>query len=340
MPFVDILISCQGYMLLNKEKGSRTMKALAIAGLAGGLLAWSGLQAGAGNWTGNIQAGAGYWAGDTTYSIGGSAWTPETGSVELPDKISELTFPYDVPLGTVGGNLLYKGRVELHGQIMANLSDPSTKMTDSDWGVFSDNADSLDIYSESDVTLSAFSADVGGRFWFLNTASTNRVVWSLGIGPSLFYQKSDWTVSNVDEWSPSQPRLGHHYEPGKAATYSATTVMPYLDFCAMLKFKKLSGRLGVGIGPALVQDEDDHLLRQKRASADLAGVGVKGSFEARYDITRHLFAQARLAALVVSAQGTQTQEGYGGDMSGYYAEIDETYQSTSVSGDLSIGFAF
>jgi hypothetical protein len=316
------------------------MRTLAITVWVAGLLVGSGLQACAGNWTGNLQAGAGYWAGETTYSIGGEAWTPEDGSVELADKISELTFPYNVPLGTVGGALLYKGRLELHGRVSANLSDPSTKMEDSDWGVFSEDSDSLDIYSESDVTLSAVSADVGVRYWFRNTASTNRMAWSLGIGPSLYYEKSDWTVSNVDQWYPSQPRLGHEYQSGEAATYSATTVMPYVDFCAMLKFKKLSGRLGVGVGPALVQDEDDHILRQKRSTADLAGIGVKGSLEAKYDFTRHLFAQARLSALLVSAEGTQTQEGYGGDLTGWYAEIDETYYSASVSGALSIGLAF
>lgn len=316
------------------------MKALAISALAGVLLAWSGVQAQAGNWTGNLQAGAGYWAGETAYSIGGEAWTPEEGYFQLPDKISELTFPYDVPIGTVGGSLLYKGRFQLHGRVSANLSDPSTKMTDSDWGVFTEDSDSLDIYSESDATLSAVAADVGARFWFRNTVTTNRFGWSLGIGPSLYYEKSEWEISALDQWYPSRPELGHDYESGKVATYSTTTIMPYLDFCALLKFRKLSGRLGIGAGPVLVQDEDDHILRQKRSTADLAGIGVKGSVEVRYDFTRHIFTQARITALAISAEGTQTQEGYGGELTGFYAEIDESYRSTSVSGDLSLGFAF
>jgi len=69
-------------------------------------------------WTGSLQAGVGYWLGDATYSIGGQAWTPETGSVELPNKISELSFPLNVAYGSVGGNLFWQGRYEIFGTVM------------------------------------------------------------------------------------------------------------------------------------------------------------------------------------------------------------------------------
>jgi len=316
------------------------MKTQARIGLMGGLLAWAVFPASAGDWQGNLQAGAGYWAGETRYSIGGTAWTPADGSVDLPGKVSELKFPFDVTFGAVGGSLFYQGQVELHGRVMANITEPSSKMKDSDWGVFSEDPGALDVYSESDAQLSAFSADVGVRYWLLITPTANPVTWSLGVGPSLLYQRCDWTISNVDEWSPSDPGITHQYESGKVATYSATTVMPYLDCSAMMTFKALRLRLGAGLGPVLVHDEDDHLLRQKRSTADMTGVGAITSVEATVDITSHVFIQAKLAGFQVNAFGTQSQKGYGGKLDGYYAEIDETYNSTTFTGDISIGCTF
>lgn len=304
------------------------------------LLAWTGLAAEANNWTGSLQAGAGYWAGETTYSIGGKAWTPQEGTITLPDKISELTFPFDMMFGTVDGSLMYRNQIELHGRVMANLTDPSSKMTDSDWGVLSDDPDTLDVYSRSDATLSAMGADVGARYWVAITTHTNGPAAWIGLGPALLYQQADWTISNVDQWSPSHPELGHQYEPGRAATYSATTLMPYLDICIRMKYRKFSALAEGGVGPVLVQDEDNHMLRQKRSTATLPGMGAKTSLEARYYFTPQCFTRARLSSLLVVAEGTQNQEGYGGKLAGYNADIEETYTSTAVTGDLSFGVAF
>lgn len=290
---------------------------------------------------GSLQAGAGYWMGDATYSIGGEAWTPEEGSIRLNDKISELKFPLDIPYAAIEGNLLLNRRIELFGSYMANLSDPSTKMEDSDWGVFEDSrANTLDVYSESDAELSAHAVEIGARFWFRPTASTNRFTWSIGVGPGVMYQTLDWTISNVEQWYPSHPEYGIDSEAGRAATYHAEIFMPYLNVCVLLKHKRLSGLLEIGAGPALVQDEDDHILREKRSTADLGGIGAKAAAELRYNLTQHLFLLGRLSALAVEATGTSTQEGYGGDMTGYYAEIDEDFSLTAVNGGLAIGYGF
>ncbi len=290
-------------------------------------------------WTGNFQAGAGYWVGDATYSIGGNAWTPEEGSVGLPDKISELSFPLDVAYGSIGGSLCWQNRYEIFGNITGNLTDPSSKMEDSDWGVFSD-AQTLDIYSESDAKLTAIAADVGARYWFYPTGPANRLTLLLGGGPSLLYQHLDWTISNVDQWYPSQPQLGHDPQEGVAATYNSDIVMPYLNACAVVYFHHLSGRMEIGLGPALVRDEDDHRLRQKRSTAVMAGAGVKGAAELRYDLTKRLFALARMEALSIQATGTSTEKGYGGELTGFYAEIDEEFILTSLQGGFSVGYNF
>jgi len=290
-------------------------------------------------WTGSIQAEVGYWLGDATYSIGGQAWSPETGKIQLPDKISELKFPLDVAYGALGGNLFWKNKVEIFGSLSENLTDPSSKMKDSDWGVFDDSG-SLDIYSESDAKLTAVAADVGVRYWFSSTTTTNRSFLLFGIGPSLTYQHLDWTLSNVDQWYPSQPRMAHDTQSGVGATYNADIIMPYLNACALFKFKRISGRLEIGLGPALVQDEDNHVIRQKRSTADMVGVGAKGAVELRYDLSRNIFTLARVSALSVQATGTSTDTGYGGELQGYNAEIDEDFALTSFTGGLAVGYNF
>lgn len=290
---------------------------------------------------GSIQAGAGFWMGNATYSIGGEAWTPETGSIELPDKISELKFPLDVVYGSVAGNLILKNRVEIFGTFMANLTEPSSKMEDSDWGVFEESdSDTLDIYSESDAELSAMGIDVGARYWFRPLISTNRFGWSIGVGPALLYQHLDWTISNVDQSYPSHPEWGHDTEAGLVGTYNSDIVMPYVNACFQIRYKKLSGRAEAGLGPALVQDEDDHILREKRASADMAGIGTKGTLELQYNLTQHLFALARVSLLFIGATGTSTQEGYGGDMTGFYAEVEEDFSMTAFNSGLALGYGF
>lgn len=315
------------------------MNIIKLSILAGGVLVMVGSPVLAGNWKGDLKAGVGYWAGDATYSIGGDAWTPEEGSFRLPDKVSELTFPLDVVFASLGGSLCWKDRLELHGEIMANLTDPSTKVEDSDWGVFEDDGQ-LDVYSESDAQLSAVAVDIGARYWFRRLVSTNRFSWSIGAGPGVMVQQLEWKMSNLDQGYPRYPQVEHDYEPGQVGTYEAQIVMPYVDVSAVFKLKRLGFRAGLGFGPALVSDEDDHILREKRSSADMLGIGVKASGELRYDFTRRLFGLARVDALAIQASGTQEQEGYGGDLVGFRAEVDEEFSSTSVSAGLALGYAF
>jgi hypothetical protein len=298
-----------------------------------------GIVTNAGNWVGEIQAGVGYWAGDATFSIGGSAWTPSEGSMNLPRKISELTFPLDVAYGVVEGSVLLDERLEFRAMVMGNLSQPSTKVTDSDWGVINDSG-TLDIYSESDAELTAFVGDAGARYWFMHTTVTNGMVWSLGVGPGVHYEKLDWTVSNVDQWFPSMPQEGHVYESGQAAKYSAEIVMPYVDVGGKFRDGRISGSAAVGVGPVLGQDKDDHMLRQKKSEGEMTGVGVKAEAEIRYDFTKRWFGAAKVAALAIEATGSQTQEGYGGDLVGFYAEIDEEFSVTAMSGGVAVGYRF
>lgn len=307
----------------------------------GGVVACLAIPVKAGPWKGQVQGGVGYWAGETIYSIGGSAWTPQDGTIELPDKISELKFPLNVACGVVEGSLFYHEQFELHGEVMANLTDPSTKVTDSDFGLFgSSTAGRLDVYSESDATLSATAVDVGLRYWIHDRAVSNRIACAVGFGPTLVYQRTDWTIGNLDQWYPSNPMAPHDREPGQVGTYMAEILMPCMEVSVMARYKAFSGRVTVAAGPALIRDEDNHMLTQKRSTGELTGIGAKSSADLQYNLTKNLFLRGQVNVLSIQAFGTQTQRGYGGDNLGFYGEIDETFSSATASANVAVGCAF
>jgi hypothetical protein len=292
----------------------------------------------AGTWRGEIQAGIGYRAGEAIYSIGGQAWAPEYGTVNFPEKVSELTFPYDVVYGSVEGRFILDQKAEIFAMVMGNISQPSTKVTDSDWGVLSDSE--LDIYSESDTELSSFVGEVGVLYWLNSKTAPYEQGWSIGVGPALYYEQMDWTVSNIDQWYPSNPELEHDYRAGDVATYNVEIMMPYFDVTVVARYWRASCRAEMGVGPAFVKDEDDHLLRQKKMAGDMTGIGVKTEADFRYDFTEAWFGLVNVTALAIGASGTQTQEGYGGELEGFYAEIDEEFSLGTFSGGVAVGYRF
>jgi hypothetical protein len=112
-----------------------------------------------------------------------------------------------------------------------------------------------------------------------------------------------------------------------------------VDVSAMIKMKRATGRLEIGIGPAFVQDEDDHKLREILAKTDMTGFGVKGLAELRYDFTDHLFALARVTVLSIEASGTEENYVYGGEDAGATWEIDHDFSLTSITGGFAVGLA-
>lgn len=302
---------------------------------AGGILALAGAQALAGDWKGTLEAGAGAWDGEASYSIGGTLWDPFYGYDEMPDKISELTFPLDVAFASAGGSLTWKNDFEFRGLATFSLTDPETGITDSDW-----DWDQLVIYSDTDAELSAWTADAGLNCWFWRSRAAEPFGLALGSGLNLLVQHFEWTASNMDQWYPANPEFGHDYFSGNVMTYETDIVLPYASLSAALSCDKLSGRVDIGIGPAYVQDEDDHLLREIRSETDMTGVGLKGSAEVRCDFTAHLFALARVTALSIEADGTEEDTVYGGIDAGDRWEIDHEFSLTLATVGLSLGYAF
>jgi hypothetical protein len=285
--------------------------------------------------TARLWGGPGPLLGRATVQIGGNYDSSEgSGSIGY-FPMSELIYPLNVAAVTVGGEVTLAA-LECHGRLMKTVTQDSYGTAqDSDW----ENADDPDMkttYSECDAELDAWSIDGGIRYWVLNTRHLDA---ALGIG--CFYERLDWDISDLDQWYPQEPELGHDYAEGLVATYEAEALLPYLDVATRLRAGRFTGTLGVGVIPyGTYRDKDDHLLRSKKMEGSADGWGVKGEGEARLQLVQGLFVQLSGDVLYFTGDGTQKQTFYAGEDEGYWAEIDYKAFTTQVNIRGGIGWQF
>ena len=75
--------------------------------------------------------------GDSTYTIGGTFSDNQGNSGEFWDPLSELKWPLDVVMVSLGGQAEF-GRFSVRGEITKNATGNAGDMEDSDWGVYYD----------------------------------------------------------------------------------------------------------------------------------------------------------------------------------------------------------
>ncbi len=240
----------------------------------------------------DLTLGIGRLSGHTTYQIGGTVDTP-SGSYKYHFPISELEFPLDVYILSVGGSIEFAEKWKVSVGLKKNITSDAGKMKDSDWGVpFEDppgsgswwwyGPDSLDVYSESDADLDALIIDINfrGRFRF------GKSNWSLIAGLGYIHQDFDYECRLIKQWSPSG-LSGYDYTGtgAVALTYEVTYSIPYMEIGTQFKIKdKLSVEARLGYSPFVnVEDEDHHLLRSKVNKGDCDGHAILFSLEGRYD---------------------------------------------------------
>lgn len=288
----------------------------------------------------DIWGGVGAMGGDVTYQIGGHYSSPlESGDVRFP--LSELKWPINVVMGSVGANLrFFERRLEARGLFSMNLTDSSGIMEDSDWTdpYFTQLKT---IYSESDADLTAYIGDAGLRFWLLTQPAPKDVYFNLGVGGGLQYENFDWEASNLDQWYPQNPELGHDRFGGVVATYKAKLTMPYLELAGKMGIRWLTLFGSLGFAPyAMASDEDDHKLRYIRAETDANGTAFKGTLQARCDFTRYCFAMLQGEMLSFDNQGTENDFVYAGEDYGETWSIDHSIKFTQANLTAAVGASF
>lgn len=302
----------------------------------------------------DLRLGLGLLGGDSTYTIGGEISDNQGNHGYLRDPISELKWPLDVVLVSLGGRAEF-GRFSVRGEVAKNATSDAGDMEDSDWGVYYDLSDgnsffsptSKDIYSTSSTDLDALIVDARGRY------AVWRGSWfSTAVGLGVRYQKFSIVASDLDQYSPTFKAYGldgfFPSDPfaavvqGPVLDYEVTYTIPFAELSGRFQFGSLlSLEAALGYSPLVTaKDRDDHLLRDKLSEGSGSGSAVLFALELRLQLSRHWFAAAGASGLFIDTSGTQEQRFYAGEDAGYALTIEQTITSSQARGSLEVGFSF
>jgi outer membrane protease len=215
-------------------------------------------------------------------------------------------------------------------------------MKDSDW--LTDNVDIVnvgathpgkDIYSESDIDLSATIFDIHALY-------SLHPVSSFSIGPvgGFLYEHFHSDISNT-----SQIGYGPYNNPpngspsytgvvlGKTLDYEVTYKIPYLGLHAE---KRLGDSFQAGMEAgysawADAEDRDDHVLRSKLSTGTATGTAYRANLSARWDISDTDFFQLTGSYMKIRTTGTQHQYFYAGPFAGQSGDVDDKITSSQFS---------
>lgn len=290
----------------------------------------------------SVDLGTGVLRGHTTYQIGGKVKYADGTRDRFHFPLSELEFPLDVTLVSLGLSTEIKEKWKISLSAKKNITSDAGKMKDSDWGINDSNAPkSLDIYSESDAKLDALIINLDFRYKFINkTFRKNRLSFFMGAG--YVHENFEYDISNLDQWYPSEPNRPHDTQSGKVLTYDIKYHIPYIKAGTTFSIINRFGIEGsIAYSPYLaIEDEDDHILRDKLSKGDLDGTAIMLSLEGSYQFTRHWFAKIDLNYMDLSADGKQKQYFYNMPGKVYFATIDQKIESEQLTAMLKAGYSF
>ena len=288
----------------------------------------------------DASVGVGAMGGYTTYEIGGDVtWADgERQTVHFP--VSSLEFPLNVGMATVKGSVEFAGRVRIELELQKSITSDAGTMKDSDYGVYSQRASTVDVYSESDTELDALITDISLRWAFLRKS-----IWGLSAGLGHMHQDFEFQCRDVEQWYPSQPWLSHVNGEGIGLTYDTACDIFYFEFAGTIHLRKFHLAPDVRIGFVTVKDEDMHLARTpvKRARGEYTGAATGLSLVARYDLGQVWFVKAETGLTHIFAEGEQDTDQLSGDGSDLYEfshTIEAETESSQVSALLSVGATF
>jgi len=287
----------------------------------------------------NLTLGIDKASGDTTYQIGGTIDLAGGESEEIHFPLSQLEFPLDVYMVSVGGSIEFAEKWKVNVGVKKNITSDAGKMKDSDWGIYWlegypwGEQDTLDIYSESDADLDALMMDINLRYRFYERSD-----WSFAAGVGYIRQNFDYEVSNLDQWYPSSNYYfgydwPHDHVSGKIITYEARYSIPYVEIATGSKLKdKFHVEASLGYSPMVnVTDEDNHILRDRVTKGDCDGDAILFSLKGHYEFRKPWFLTIQVGYMSIDTDGKETQY-LEGEL---YCTIDKKIKSQQMF----IGFA-
>lgn len=286
---------------------------------------------------GNIWVGLGYLTGDVTYQIGGkfkytTPGNPLSGKLHFP--ISELKWPLDLLMFTVGGELRFLKKGELRIAFSKNLTDQPGKIEDTDWEEDRSQPHWKTTFGTSDTTFSGYVLDLGLRYWLLEKKVNQDFAWAIAPGVGLLYQEFSWDGSNlvqVDQFTGERITVA-----GPVIAYKFNLLMPLLELAGKLTYKRLSLLPSFAYSPRLIaKDKDFHLLRSKYITTKAYGRGFKAGLQGRFTLSRHWFLHLSGDWLWFRAKDMDQNWQYGNTW-----RIEHEITSTQLSIRGGIGFQF
>lgn len=281
-----------------------------------------------------MQGGVEAWAGDITYRIGYPVIDSSGQRYYGYFPFSELEFPLDAAFGVVKAGAVFGNSVAVNVQLKKNISEPDDEMIDRDW-ITESRPSRLDIYSESEVTdFSALVLDGDVSYRFLDWD-----IMQFAAGAGFMYQNFEYETSLIRQWSPSG-MSGYDYggDGSTSLIYEVDATIPYLLVTGTFNVvDRLNINARLALAPwVTVEDEDQHLLRDKVNVGDLEGSAVIFSVDANYDITSQLFVTSGLAHTSIDVDGDMEAS-----FSGVYDHtVEEELTSRQTSVFVTVGFRF
>ena len=208
----------------------------------------------------------------------------ETGGIG--DLKSELEFPLDVTMAGVQVGIGSAPHIRDDWAVLVgyytNTGDPDELMTDGDWrydptpgsinGQFS--------YTESHVSMEATLFTIEAR-----KALINREKYIIGVTAEYRYQKFAQDILDFHGWyiDDAGQQFEQGYE-GLSLTYEVIYKMPAGGFYLTYRPANTVAVTGRLLGTIVsAKDIDDHILRNRLATADGTGPGVIGGLSARFN---------------------------------------------------------
>ncbi len=261
----------------------------------------------------DVDASYGERRGEVIYQIGGKLTLDPgvSGNVRFP--LSELRFQLNTPIMNLQFNQAFKNDWLILISATKNVTSNSGEMQDSDWGLnyylINPRAfprDSLDIYSESRLSLNAMDLQIELR---KKIEVADISLWRIFIGAGILFQRYQFEAFDTIQHYPSTPEIPAVVLKGKNLTYRYRASMP---FASANVTRNMTPKTAVAIAalysPWLkVTDYDDHILRNKTSTGKSNGWGVKLSVSLSYAMWHSTNVYLTATYLKTLANGTQTQ---------------------------------
>ncbi|MFZ5452530.1 MAG: omptin family outer membrane protease [Thermodesulfobacteriota bacterium] len=291
---------------------------------------------------GRVWVGLGYLTGDVTYQIGGKFRANADGQIiggKQHFPISELKWPLDMLMLSVGGELRFLKKGELRAAFSKNLTDRPGKIEDTDWETDLSSPHDKTIFGTSDTAFSGYVLDLGARYWLLEQRVNQDFAWALAPGLGLLYQEFSWDGSNLVQTDLITGDV--ITQAGPTIAYKFNLLMPMLDLAGKLTYKRLSFLASFGFSPKLIaKDKDFHLLRDRFTKTKAYGYGFKLGWEGRYELSRHWFLHWSGDWLWIRANDMDQNWQKFGNIFSYIWSIEHRLTSTQFSLRGGVGFKF